>query len=295
MIKTKHCKLLVVMPVGPDNNGADTIESIFAYCTSSVVILAVDDSKSGSTAKFLRTIDRRVVRLPAADFPGIRGGLFCSLADAYHYAALHYTFDVLLRIDTDALITGPRPEDDALQLLQSDPGIGMLGSYRFGYDGTARDFKIVAQGIFRESSLLGLRNNARRKRLRAWIASAQLHGYELGEHCLGAAVYQRPEAIMAMYEHGDLDVTEFHDSVISEDHLFSLLTIRHGYKLADFATGTLPMGMKWRGLPDSPENLLQRQKKIVHSIKFWQDRSESEIRDYFRSKRPISKRGADGK
>jgi hypothetical protein len=48
------------------------------------------------------------------------------------------------------------------------------------------------------------------------------------------------------------------------------------------------MGMKWRGLPDSPENLLQRQKKIVHSIKFWQDRSETEIRGYFRSKRPAT-------
>ena len=287
-MKTRaKCKLLVVMPVGPDDSGADTIASIFAYCTESVIIIAIDDSKDASTKKFLETIDPRVIRLPSAGFQGIRGALFCSLAAAYRYAVEHYTFEVLLRIDTDALVVGPVPENDALQLFERQPLTGMLGSYRFGYDGQPRDFKIVAQGMFRETSLLGVRNNLRRKRLNVWIKTASQHSYERGEHCLGAAVYIRPKVIHAMYEADDLTVDEFFDSVISEDHLFSLLTIRHGYKLADFVTGDLPMGVQWRGLPDSPANLLKRGKKIVHSIKFYKDMDQAEIRAYFKKHRPI--------
>jgi len=281
-----HCTLLVVMPVGPDDSGADTIESIFAYCTSSVIILAIDDSKDAAIRTFLETVDPRVIRLPSAGFRGIRGALFCSIADAYEYALQHYSFDVLLRIDTDALITGPRPEADAIATLLQDPSIGMLGSYRYSYEGKRRNFNIVAQGMFRETSLLGLSNSTRRKRLNGWIQSAKKYGYERGEHCLGAAIYLRPETLHAMHAAGDLHVREFHDSVISEDHLFSLLTIRHGYKLADFVTGDLPMGIQWRGLPDSPENLLKRGKKIVHSIKFYKDMPQAEIRAYFKKRRP---------
>jgi hypothetical protein len=274
------------MPVGPDDNGADTIESIFAYCTGSVVILAVDDSKDTQTKSFLESVDPRVIRLASAGYSGIRGALFCSLAGAYTYALEHYRFDVLLRIDTDALITGPQPEADALAAFAADPSIGMLGSYRYGYDGAPRDFHIVAQGMFRETSLLGIANPARRQRLNAWIRSARKYGYERGEHCLGAAIYLRPEAVYAMQAAGDLQVREFHDSVISEDHLFSLLTIRHGFTLADFVTGDLPMGIQWRGLPDSPENLLKRGKKIVHSVKFYKNLSQADIRAYFKKRRP---------
>ena len=298
--KLPHCKLLVVMPVGPDDNGKDTIESIFTYCTSSVIILAIDDSKNEATATYLKTVDPRVIclpsgnfrkplrrgpHLPSAKYKGIRGEVFCNLARAYRYAVDHYSFDMLLRIDTDALIIGPHPEDDALEAFHDDPKIGMLGFYRYDDAGSPRDFGIVGQGMFRETSLLGLRNQPRRKRLNYWIKTAKLYGYDLGEHCLGAVVYQNAATIRAFARSGDLFVDEFRDSVISEDHLFSLLTIRHGYKLADFATGSLPMGVQWRGLPDSPENLVKRGKKIIHSIKFYKDMSEQEIRVYFRKLR----------
>ncbi len=49
--------LVVGMPVGPDNSGVDTIESVLHYCTGSVVVLAVDDSSSSTTASQLRRIE----------------------------------------------------------------------------------------------------------------------------------------------------------------------------------------------------------------------------------------------
>lgn len=102
--------LVVVMPVGPDNSGVDTVESVLHYCTSSVVVLAVDDSRLSTTASQLGSIDPRVLRLESAGFPGIRGGLFVSLARAYQHAVDHYAFQTLLRLDTDALVIGANPE-----------------------------------------------------------------------------------------------------------------------------------------------------------------------------------------
>ena len=31
------------------------------------------------------------------------------------------------------------------------------------------------------------------------------------------------------------------------------------------------MGLRWQGLPDSPQNLIKRGKKVIHSTKFWKD------------------------
>ncbi|OWQ88713.1 hypothetical protein CDN99_14570 [Roseateles aquatilis] len=276
---------MVVLPVGPDNDGAETIQSLFTYCTSSLIVLAVDDSKLLETRHFLETCDPRVIRLPSAGYPGIRGGLLCSLARAYQYALAHYDFDVLLRIDTDALITGPAPEEDALALFAGKPKAGMLGPYRVGYDGGRRDFGVVADMLRHETGWHGLRRFSRRRRLKAWLSAASALGYEPGEHILGAAIYLRVEALRAMHAAGDLNVDEFHDSGLSEDHIFSLLTVRHGYMLEDFVTGDLPMGVRWRGLPDSPRNLLARGKKIVHSIKFYESMKEPEIRAFFAQER----------
>jgi hypothetical protein len=298
--RLRTCKLLAVLPVGPDNNGADTIDSIFRYCTPSVVIIAIDDSDNPETKKFLETVDKRVVRLPSGNFKRpaskkfqlpsakykhLRGALFCNIAMAYRYAVDNYNFDILLRIDTDALVIGPRPEDEALKIIEEDPQVGMLGLYRYMDSGEARNFSIVREAIIREAAFLGIFKYQRWQRLQYWLRTAKLHGYQWGEHCLGAAVYQNPKTIRRFARAGDLNVTEFSESVLSEDHLFSLLTIRHGYTLADFATGPLPMGVRWRGLPDSPQNLLSRGKKIVHSIKSYADMSEADIRTYFAAAR----------
>ena len=271
------------MPVGPDNNGADTIESIFCYASSSsVIVLAIDDSKSDETQQFLRTVDKRVIVLPSSGYAGIRGALFCSIAQAYKWACENYDFRVLLRIDTDALVIAGGSEQDALVLFESSPEIGMLGSYRTDCNGDHRDFDVVKRDMRKEYGIRGIKNHARQKALREWIDHAQKNDYQIGEHILGAAAFYNYRFVLAMHENNYLDnVDLFKDSTISEDHLFSLLAFACGFKLGDYATGNLPMGLRWRGLPDSPENLMKRNKKIVHSVKFWQNMTEDDIRAYF--------------
>lgn len=279
-VSKEHIKLVVVLPVGPDNDGGDTIDSIFLYATPDVRIFAIDDSKKSTTRRSLETVDEWITVLQPAG-QGIRGGLWTSLARAYAHIFERCAFDMLLRIDTDALVTGFNPEEDARRYFKEHPQTGMLGSYKRDCNGDQRDFKVVSARLRRECGIRGFKNMRRRRVLRDWMKRASSFNYEPGEHILGAAVFLNPACIAAMYEGGYLQTDVFKESLISEDHLFSLITSACGYELADFATGDLPMGLRWRGLPDSPENLIRRRKKIVHSVKYWQDMNDDEIRQYF--------------
>jgi hypothetical protein len=292
-VKKERITLAVVLPVGPDNDGGDTIDSIFLYATSDVRIFAIDDSRKSTTRRFLETVDERITVLqPAAQ--GIRGGLWTSLARTYAHIFERYAFDTLLRIDTDALVTGFNPEDDALRYFKEHPETGMLGSYRLDCNGDQRDFGVVSARLRMEYGIRGFRNMRRRRALRDWMKRASRFNYEPGEHILGAAVFLSAACVAAMYEGGYLQTDAFTDSLISEDHLFSLITVACGYELGDFATGDLPMGLRWRGLPDSPESLIRRRKKIVHSVKYWQDMNADDIRQYFAKLRHHDRRKGSG-
>lgn len=292
-MKKERVKLVVVLPVGPDNEGGDTIESVFSYATPDVRIFAIDDSTKSATRRFLETVDKRVTVLQPAG-QGTRGGLWTSLANAYAYIFERYAFDILLRIDTDALVIGFNPEEDALRCFREHPDTGMLGSYKLDCNGNQRDFKIVDAHMRTEYGIRGLNNMPRRRVLRAWMKRAGRFDYEPGEHILGAAVFLSAECIAAMYEGGYLKTDVFKESQISEDHLFSLITVACGYTLSDFATSDLPMGLRWKGLPDSPENLIRRRKKIVHSVKYWQDMRQDEIRRYFAGVRHLDRQRPAG-
>lgn len=280
-------RLVTVMPVGPDDSGADTIASLLQYCAPSQVILAIDDSKSAATRRFLETCDPRVIRLPSAGYPGIRGGLTVNLARAYRYALDRHDFDVLLRIDTDALVTGPAPEDEALARFSADPRLGMLGLHKADYDGRPRDYAPIEAVLLDALRWHGVRRMPRWLRMRRWISAAKARGWFLGEHVLGAAVYLRPELLAAMRDAGDLSLERFHDSVISEDHLFSLVTAARGFTMGEFGAPAGPMGVRWHGLPDTPEHLIAAGMKIVHSIKGHGDTTEADIRRYFAGVRAL--------
>jgi hypothetical protein len=72
---------------------------------------------------------------------------------------------------------------------------------------------------------------------------------------------------------------------MEEDHLTALFVKACGCGLGDFATGPYPMGLRHQGLPCSPQELLDRRKKIAHSVRFWHEMSEESIRGFFAEQR----------
>ncbi len=291
---TSHARqkvtLAVIIPVGPAcklENVLDTIESVRHYVTPSHVIILLDDSGKG-TGVAVRERFQDVVILTTERVYGKHAGLYLTLSQGFAFAYKNYTFDVLLRLDTDALVIGPNPESDAIACFDRNPGFGIIGSYRTDCNGSPRGFSWPRETLVRE---LGFRSVLKPRCLMGWVFlhkvlnRSKRNGYELGEHCMGGAYFMSRECVGRLLKGNLLSRKEIYWSKLHEDQLFGLFIHSVGLKHGDFATGQLPMGLRWRGLPCSPEELLTKKKKVTHSTRFFEELDEQTIRGIFRAHR----------
>jgi len=312
----KSVKLLVVIPVGPESRiefVKDTVGSVLHFTQASRHILLVDNTGVNACAP-LGDLSPDIKILVTPETFGKGTELYLTGSYAYQYALDHYEFEVILRLDTDALVIGKYPELDAIQTFACFPEFGALGSYLIDCNGEPREFWAIGNRVQNEQSFFPVRSffnywhglpicpNFRGIRLhlfkkftrtnfRGFLLLRKLYkdaiasGYNPGEHFMGGAVFFSYDCIRRLDQAGLLYRLELRWSTLSDDHLLSLMLIATGMKIGDFSTGDLPMGIRWKGLPCSPAELLSRNKKVTHSTKFWQNMSEVEIRDYFREKR----------
>lgn len=287
--------IVVVIPIGPTcklNYVLDTIESVKHFVTPSHVIIALDDSGKGTGAA-VKARFGDVVVITAERSYGKDVGLYLNLSSGFAFAYEHYNFEVLLRMDTDALVIGPGPEAEAIDYFRRHSDVGIIGSYRVDCNGDPRDYSWPRQLLAEElNSLRPLVTSTNPLGwLKGWLflrrvfLRSRSNGYEAGEHCLGGAYFISRACIGRLVKNNLLFRREISWSRLQEDHIFGLLIYSVGLRHGDFATGSLPMGLRWQGLPCSPEELLERQKKITHSTRFFNDLSEDDIRDYFRTQR----------
>ncbi len=279
-------RAVVLIPAGPRDDVADTVRSALAYVARPRLVVVVDDTGDPGCGPALSRLDRDVVVLPAAPSPGAWGGLWVKLARALQWVCEHVTFDVVLRMDADALVVGPQPEADARRVFGNRPDLGLLGSHRVDCNGDPRDFGPAADCLRFEAGLAGCLWRPRRARtLRRVLPRALAHGYVAGEHCQGGAYFFSAACVLALRDAGLLELPVLGSSNLGEDQLFALLARAVGFDIGDFATGELPLGVRWRGLPGSPPHLADRGKKVVHSVRSWDSWTEGEIREWFRTTR----------
>ncbi|KAF0843294.1 hypothetical protein FNL37_0716 [Methylovorus glucosotrophus] len=290
----KNVELAVVLPVGPTCQLAyvvDTIESIRYYIRSSHVIIVLDDSGESLCAGLPDVFDNVDVIATQGNM-GKEAGLYINLSHGFAYAHEHYEFKVLLRLDTDALVIGPDPEKDAIECFDQHPELGMLGSYRVDCNGDPRDFSWPRRKLTQKLKV----NLALLRHPGAWrswwfiyrVSRRSIkYGYEPGEHCLGGAYFVSAECIRRLVRHQLLARKEFFWSELQEDQIFGLLVRAVGMQHGDFSTGSFPMGLRWRGLPDSPATLVANKKKVTHSTRFFGDENEFAIRTFFKAQRSL--------
>jgi hypothetical protein len=294
----KDYDFIVVIPVGPNETidfALDTIDSVIHYTGPNRKIIIVDDTGGKKIGLALQS---RVANLDIVNTPrnhGGQGGLYLTLSLGYLHAYKNYKFKVLLKLDTDALVTGERPEEDAMFFFAQHPKVGVIGLFGHGTKPNVDDGHWSKGQLIRESNLRRLRRDPILcLSLRRLLRKARANGFRLGDYIFGGSYFMSAECVRRLAENNLLYRSELGRSLLEEDHIFGLLSKSVGIELADFAAKDhLPMAMEWRGLPYAPEVIVAKKKKIIHSTRRWEDLGEAEIRRYFRDLRRI-RQGANG-
>jgi hypothetical protein len=281
-------KLIVIIPVGTLSSKnqprhiADTIESVIHYTTPDRRIVIVDNSSPLNFGISLQTMypELEVIR-PPVNYR-MYGGLYKSLSLALLHVHASYDFELLIKMDTDALLIGAGLEDAALAVLQANSNAGVLGNY-FN-DGV--ETKWPRDRILAECSSVGwLKDRERCATLRYYLQQARAHGYQPGEHVLGGTAVFSPAFVDRLVQNGLLLREEIKRSKLQEDHLFGLFCKVTGLDLIRFAIPEHPLAVVWQGLPHSPEELVRLGAKVIHSTRYWEDMNEDEIRAFFKEHR----------
>jgi hypothetical protein len=281
----ERVRVVVLMPVGPADDATDSIRSALHYLGPSRAVVVIDDTRDPARRNEIDALGPDVHVVPSSGERGKRGGLFLKLAAGYRYALRRVGFEVLRRMDADALVIGPRPEDDAIAALASRPGTGLLGSFRVRADGAPRDMEPVARLLRHEAGLLGIRRPRRWRVLQGWLREARANGYRDGDHVLASAYFHRRDCVHDIARRGWLEPAPLSTSTLTDDHLMSLLTVAAGWAIDDFGGPEHILALRWRGLPMHPDELVRRRKKITHSVRAWESMGEQEIRARFAAAR----------
>ena len=288
----KPIKLLVIMTVGPldevryrFDDLIDTINSIVFYTTPERQIIIQDNSQQ-NIGPILEEYFPELIVIRSPQNYGICGGLYKSESMALLYAHAMFTSQVIIRMDMDALLTGWGLEDDAFTYFRQHPNVGLIGNYRVGCHGEPADFTWPREELLNEVSGKGwLRDRERCVFLRDVLEQALACGYEPGEHVMGGVSIFNPVLVDRLVRANLLMCEELRRSVLQEDHIFGLLCKSVGMDLGDFSGPNDPMAVQWRGLPNSPQEVIASRKKIVHSTRFWHGMPEAAIRAAFRAYR----------
>ena len=285
-------RLVIIIPIGPaaeSDFAADTICSVQHFTEGSYKIVLMDDSHLGIAGELKKKFPEVDVITTPKNY-GRLCGLYITLALAYKYAIENFHFSALLKLDTDALVIGKDYAEYAIKLFENNPVAGMAGQYGFEYDGKPWDISWPKNRIFKDAcTLLIFRNPLPNFTLRKWYRQALKNGYKRGESVFGGAYFMSERGLLQLDKLGLLPSYNFEKLKLEEDHLFSLLLVATGFQLADLSEGKLPLACTWRGLPASPQELLSKGKKIIHSTRFWKEIKEKEIRNYFSNHREAIK------
>ena len=284
----KEFDLVIVIPIGPGTELdfiIDTIDSIYYYVASSFQIIIADDSMQGLGGQVKK-------QFPSADVittiknNGRYGGLYVTLSLAYRHAVENYHFKALFKVDTDALIIGNAPEKDVIDLFANHSDAGMAGQYGRQYNDEPWNIAWPRQRILNSATTWKfIRRPVANWILRTLYKKAIVNGYKTGESVFGGSYFMSESCLKKLYDEGWLPEKRLHNVYLEEDHIFTLLAKAAGFNLYDLSEGNLPFGCTWKGLPDSPENLLKNGKRIIHSTRYWNDLKENQIRQYFRGQR----------
>ena len=268
-------RIVYVVLVGPGELEplSELIESIEAWEGDGAKVLVVEDATPDVRWPEVRS------RFPDVDVIRARrptGGpprLSPPIAYAYATALERYEFDVVCKLDTDALVTGPALGDRAAERFAADPRLGMLGTLDVRADGVPEDYTYDAWVLAHERRWS--------RSVRARLNAARAGTYD-GRKVHGGVYVLGRRAVEAM----DLDADPPWWSQIGEDLWFSLGVCAAGFELGSWGAPGEPTASASKWLPVPLADVSARGLLAVHSVRRGADgESEAQVRAALRAQR----------
>jgi hypothetical protein len=306
-VSSQQAPFAIAVAVGPDpkelDRVADLIDSLRAFESRSCWFVMVDDGPADRNLaahfQFPANCTPASVPHPRRQFPdraaGARRGkgICAAIQQSLAWIASNASEAIFtLKMDTDALIIAPFA--DKLQTFFADhPGVGMAGAFDRTPNGDARDISVNARTVehlYRPASMLRRLKNQltsdESATISRHIGEAISHGYRFGEHCLGGAYAVSRDLPVRMKKEGFLADTALWLPIdCPEDVMVGIYTRAVGLKCENFVGPHEVFGVRHRGLPDTPQRLLDRGFSVIHAVKNDPDVSEDQIRQFFREQR----------
>jgi hypothetical protein len=286
-----RCVVLIPVAAGAVDGArlADLLEALAAHEPLARDVLIVDDEQPARSfahpALRVRVIanPRRGQGIPTLG--GTTAGTLAGLA----WVAAEAPNAWVLRLDADALVIGPFVEAVERALV---PGVGLLGSCHRTCNGNTRDVSAIAAEVRRHTrALWAWRRPPRRPwwvrpadpHIREVLSAATAAGYVPGEHCIAAGCVVSPALLTALAARGWLrKPRRWLGARLGDDMVLGAMTRACGLSLVDLHA---VFGLTHRGLPDTPQGLVDRHFAIIHSVKNDPVWTEAEVREFFAAAR----------
>ena len=274
------------MPAGPGSwHGlGETIDSIEVYEDDDVKVVVMDDWTVDCRAPRVqaRWPEVDVVRPPSPSPNAFL--LFPALAAAMRGILDRYDFEVLCKIDADALVTAPGLIRGAIARLEADPSLGQLGCCRVHASGVPRDtfYERFAWTVTGRWS----------PRTRRLLRSIEAQGLDPLDSAQGGVYCVSRRALEVARVQGWLDWRDPPGSLLGEDFLMSGIVQASGFRIASWGGPKDPIATTSRQLPLSLNDIVAQDKLAVHPVRRGLNgESEDEVRAFFRERREEARRG----
>jgi hypothetical protein len=276
----RRYRAVYVVPCGPGELEAvaDTVAGVRAWEGDDAKVIVVEDATTD--VRWPQILARRpevdVVRAP---WP--TGGpprLSPVIARGFAAALDRYDCDVVIKLDTDALVTGPGLGERAAALFAADPRAGLIGSIGIRSDGVAEDYTYDRWVLEHERRWS--------RGVRDLVSRASAGTYD-GRKVHGGVYAVSRAALEAMRAGGDLDRNPPWWTQIGEDLWITLAVCAAGFEQRSWGAPGEPIAVASKWLPVRLGEVASRGLLAVHSVRRGAEgESEAQVRAVLRAQRP---------
>ncbi len=280
-------RAVVWIPAGP---GAlpgliEAWQSVRASSPGEVALLVTDDWSHDASAAAVQAVEPDAVVVRTAVPSGGPPRLWPVTSLAIRTALEHFTFDYLIKFDTDAIAVGPgwvQAVTEALEAAQQQPPvvgdedlpqsaartlaaavpIGIAGAFIERPDGAQETDRAYHRRVLAGEC-------PHDERLAKWVASAHAGGWPPGAIVQGGCLVMTADYCEALRDGGQLEYRPRLRTIVSEDLLLSLLAYSLGFRAASLGGPEGPFAIANKHLPRPVQELLDPQSRwrVAHSTK----------------------------